>query len=119
MDKQKDIDFSIKFNERIMTTLTDGLVLLFGLHGKSTVQTLFGQSLLGPSSMYIIPPSVLYSMDCPADAGLLQLWISPAILGTAGWNEGSMAKCQLISGLPNDNLHLALRQKLADRKSVV
>lgn len=113
MDKQKDIDFSIKFNERIVTTLTDGLVLLFGLHGESTVQTLSGQSLLGPSSMYIIPPSVFYSMDCPTDAGLLQLWISPAILGTAGWNAGSAARCQLISGPLNNNLHLALRQKYA------
>lgn len=101
-DKMKNlIAFTIRRGESTPVALDDGLLLLFGLHGSSAVHCAGERTSLGPSALYAISPPTLYRMDCPEDAGLLQLRISPELLHMAGWKaETAVENQQLRGGAP-------------------
>jgi len=113
MGRQKNVGFTILHSERIKTALDEGLILFFGLHGESVIQTSAGCSQILPSSIYAIPPLTLFSLDCPKDAGVLQLRVSPDILRMAGWNAETFIQCWFTGKKIKDAAQMELRQRYA------
>lgn len=113
MKEQKPVTFTIRRGESTPVTLDDGLILLFGLHGNGVVHCAGKQVLLGPSTLYAVSPPTLYRIDCPEDAGILQLRISPELLLMAGWKAETTVENQQLCDGSNTTLYIELRQRYA------
>lgn len=113
MKKRELVTFTIRCGESVPVALDDSLILFFGLHGQSAVRCAGEWTVVGPSDLYAVSPFTLYRIDCPEDAGVLQLYVSPELLPMAGWKAEMAVDNKLLSGGPNSAAYIELRQRYA------
>ena len=113
MEQTPAVSFRVLHNENTTADMCSGILLLFGLHGESTVWTQNRSCRLAEDEIYIISPFMLYRLQCGADAAVLVMQLSEEVLHKAGWTS----ETHIDQLLPNDMVehaaHRSVRQRYA------
>ncbi|MDO4269469.1 MAG: helix-turn-helix domain-containing protein [Eubacteriales bacterium] len=113
METVQAVSFQAVYNTETQLAMERSLVLIFALHGRSTVREVHRETALQPAGLYAVNPLTFYQIVCPPGAGVLCLRISPELLHMAGWTDELTLDCRLPDGASNDALHVDLRRRYA------
>lgn len=113
MEQTPAVNFRVLHNENITADMCSGILLLFGLHGESTIWTQNRSCCLAEGEIYIISPLTLYRVQCSADAAALVMQLSETVLHKAGWTAATHIDQLLSNKMTDHAAHRSVRQHYA------